>query len=162
LDYDPIFTPPDGYTNDASIDDLPNSPPPVRRSRGAPIGNHNAFKHGFYSRFYKKAELTDINSLEPLNLADEIEIMRVYIRRTIENDAGSHDFLESVALMRILCLATHSLTRLIRTQQIVSPPQDFAAQVRKSMGGVLEMWRNGGDAGSDPRLPGAAHPDQQK
>jgi hypothetical protein len=157
-DYAPIFTPPGAPTDEpapprrsrvlctpahaAGGRDL-CTPAHPRRGRGAPAGNHNAIKHGFYSRFYKKAELTDMTSLEPLDLANEIEIMRVYIRRTIENDTGSHDFNDTLAIMRCLSLATYSLTRLIRTQQIVSPPQDFATQVRKSMGSVLDEWRYG-------------------
>jgi hypothetical protein len=160
--YDPIFTPPDGYTNNAFIDDLPTPPAPSRRrNRGGQAGNHNAVKHGFYSRFYRKAELTDVSSVEPLNLADEIEIMRVYIRRTIESDTGNHDLRESMDLMRILCLASYTLTRLIRTQQIVSPPQDFATQVRKSMGSVLDDWRNRGDEANNSPLSGW-QPDQVK
>jgi hypothetical protein len=64
-----------------------SSPPPKKTTRtrkvGAPYGNHNALKHGFYSRHFRSAELSDLEAVDAEGLQDEIAAMRVYIRRFI-------------------------------------------------------------------------------
>jgi hypothetical protein len=57
---------------------------------GAPKGNLNAIKHGFYSRFYKQVETDDITLIKE-GLDDEIVMLRVLIRRAIELSDDTED-----------------------------------------------------------------------
>jgi len=49
----------------------------------APKGNHNALKHGFYSRAFRQVDLNDLESIEE-GLKSEIAMMRVATRRVFE------------------------------------------------------------------------------
>jgi hypothetical protein len=55
----------------------------MSRNKGAQPGNTNALKHGFYSRFFKEGEVTDLSSLAP-DLTDEIAMLRVITRRLLD------------------------------------------------------------------------------
>jgi hypothetical protein len=65
------------------------SPPPKKTTRkvGAPYGNHNALKHGFYSLHFRSGELSDLEAVNAEGLQDEIAAMRIFIRRFIESSA---------------------------------------------------------------------------
>ena len=56
----------------------PSKPP---RRRGAPFGNRNALKHGFYARNFDPGDTKDLDEHEFDGLTDEIILLRVYIRR---------------------------------------------------------------------------------
>ncbi|MCJ7626317.1 MAG: hypothetical protein MUO76_22730 [Anaerolineaceae bacterium] len=100
----------------------------IARRRGAPIGNTNAIKHGFYARKFKPTDLTGIDDFEFSGLDEEITMLRIYIRRVIEMGADVQDLPRAMALLRVFSLATISLTRLIRTQHIISPDPDNISQ----------------------------------
>jgi hypothetical protein len=95
----------------------PTSPP---RRRGAPPGNLNNFKHGFYSRRLKKRDLTGVESTDISGLAEEIALIRVYTRRLIESFDPNGDFYQHADLLRILCVASSAITRIIRAQCLIS------------------------------------------
>ena len=48
------------------------------RRRGAPLGNQNNFKHGFYSRRLQKRALTGVESTDNSSLLEEIALIRVF------------------------------------------------------------------------------------
>jgi len=55
------------------------------RKRGAPRGNTNALKYGFYSRKLRRVEKADLDKSDTSNsLHDEILMLRVMIRRVWE------------------------------------------------------------------------------
>jgi hypothetical protein len=55
------------------------------RKRGAPRGNTNALKCGFYSRKLRTVEKNDLEKTEFVNnLRDEILMLKVVIRRVWE------------------------------------------------------------------------------
>lgn len=95
----------------------PTSPP---RRRGAPLGNLNNFKHGFYSRRLRKRDLTGVESTDVAGLVEEIALIRVYIRRLIESFDPNGDFNDHADLLRILCVASSAITRIIRAQYLIS------------------------------------------
>ncbi len=94
-------------------------PSPARRRRGAPIGNTNALKHGFYSRSFRDIDLHDLEKVHFSGLQDEITMLRVYIRRVTEMSDLILTFSDAVALLRVLSLASISLTRLLATQSLI-------------------------------------------
>jgi len=95
-------------------------PSDVKKRRGAPLGNINNFKHGFYSRRLKKRDLTGIESTDTAGLAEEIALIRVYTRRLVESFDPQGDFYDHADLLRILCLASTAITRVIRAQYLIS------------------------------------------
>src|SRR5512146_2641399 len=101
---------------------MPEQSFPSPRRRGAPLGNTNALKHGFYSRRFKRTDIKDLDACEFSGLKDEITMLRVYIRRVIEMSNGMQDFYEAMTLLRVLCLASDSLTRLLKTQNLLITP----------------------------------------
>jgi len=80
---------------------IPQSKIPNQKSRGAPPGNLNALKHGFYARQFKKAELTGLEQCDFDGLNDEIAILRVYIRRLIQQGSDTTDLYETAGILRI-------------------------------------------------------------
>jgi hypothetical protein len=110
----------------------PKSSRPSRR--GAPLGNLNALKHGFYSRRFKQSDLDGLEDCDFDGLKDEITIMRLFIRRFIEQCRDSTDLYETAGILRILCLSTASLTRLIKTQHLLATDaNDLERDLRKAL-----------------------------
>lgn len=105
------------------------------RKRGAPPGNLNALKHGFYSRQLKpmrKDGPIDSGAADALNLGDEIAMLRLFIRRVIHMGAEVEDLEAAIALLRVLCLATTTLTRLLKTQQLFGQ-DDFGLAIQQAI-----------------------------
>ena len=61
----------------------PTSPSP--RRPGAPPGNQNALKHGFYTRRLKKRDLTGVETTDVSSLVEEIALIRLFTRRLVES-----------------------------------------------------------------------------
>jgi hypothetical protein len=104
----------------------PPAPTPPRK-RGAPRGNHNAIKHGFYSRYFRTSELVDLSAVDAAGLQSEITALRIFIRRLVECytgpsgqpsaiDTNPH---EAASALDTLGLATIRLASLLKTQQLL-------------------------------------------
>ena len=96
---------------------MTNTPP---RPRGAPKGNFNALKHGFYTRRLRKHDLSGVESTEPSGLIEEIAIIRVFTRRLIESIHPESDAYELAEILRALCLASSTITRIVKTQFLIT------------------------------------------
>jgi hypothetical protein len=95
--------------------------------RGAPRGNLNALKHGFYSRLFRADETSHLadggsNSLEP-----EITLLRVMIRRTMQLADGIDDLKEATRVLDALGAAAGRLANLLRTQKSLKPSRTQVA-----------------------------------
>jgi hypothetical protein len=97
---------------------------PSPRRVGAPAGNRNALKHGFYSAQYRRRDLTDLDVYQPAGLSDEINLLRVHIRRVVELGAEIDQLPQSIDLLRVLCLASTSLTRLLKAHAFLAAGPD--------------------------------------
>ena len=95
------------------------------RKRGGQPGNHNALKHGYYARHFRPSEIEDLEQLTP-GLQDEINMIRIFIRRVIAGTDPDATLAENLEVMRHLSFATLTLTRLVRTHLLypVKSPQD--------------------------------------
>ena len=83
--------------------------------RGAPKGNQNARKHGFYSRVLDKAEQLDFELATGVEgIDDEIALLRVKIKSVLENDPEN---------IKLIMQATSTLERLIRTRYKITKEQ---------------------------------------
>lgn len=120
--------------------ETPSSP----RSRGGQPGNTNALKHGFYTRRLpglKNIALEELDTEFP-GFEEEIFMLRAYIRRTLECSGGGRDYHENVVLLRTVCLAFSTLTRLTREHRaMMAQPIDTLASLRQAHESVAQIQR---------------------
>jgi uncharacterized protein YjcR len=122
------------------------TPPPPKRRRGGQPGNSNALTHGFYSAHFHKADLAALETNQFSGLNDEIALLRLYIRRVVELGAGLDDLTESLNLLRALCQAAAALTRLVKTQRLLSSGQDeFSLAIDQALKEINESLNATGD-----------------
>jgi hypothetical protein len=88
--------------------------------RGAPKGNLNALKNGFYSRLFHNNESKDLNDDETGSLEHEITLLRVMIRRTMELADGIDDLSQATRVLDALGAAAGRLANLLRAQKSLS------------------------------------------
>ena len=97
------------------------------RKRGAPKGNQNARKHGFYSKVLDEAEQLDFELASGVEgIDDEIALLRVKIKSILEKDP------ENISL---IMQATNALERLIRTRYKITKEQRKG--LKEAIGNVL-------------------------
>jgi hypothetical protein len=88
-----------------------------RRRPGAPPGNLNALKHGFYSKIFRNTELEELHQFDAQDVAQEIELLRIIIRRTAERAAEAESFDSQLRFLSVLGQSTAQLTRLLNVQE---------------------------------------------
>ena len=95
--------------------------------RGAPKGNQNARKHGFYSKVLDETEQLDFEiatSVEGID--DEIALLRVKIKSLLTHDPEN---------IKLIMQATNILERLIRTRYNIS--KEDKKGLKEAIGNVL-------------------------
>jgi len=99
----------------------------LKGKRGAPKGNQNARKHGFYSKVLDEAErlnfelATDVEGVD-----DEIALLRVKIKSLLERDPEN---------IKLIMQATNTLARLIKTRYNIS--KEDKKGLKEAIGNVL-------------------------
>jgi len=84
----------------------------AKRERGAPKGNQNARKHGFYSKVLDEAEELDFELATGVEgIDDEIALLRVKIKSLLTYDPEN---------IKLIMQATNTLARLVRTRYNIS------------------------------------------
>ena len=101
---------------------------------GAPIGNHNARKHGLSPR------PSDTADIDRLNLDQELQSLRYYFRKLAETSLTLTDPLAIADVLRTLTFASLGISRLVRTQLIVLPTQSTA--VAAEIGRIVDEVRH--------------------
>ena len=102
-------------------------PARTERKRGAPKGNQNARKHGFYSKVLDEAEQVDFELASGVNgIDDEIALLRVKIKSILENEPEN---------IRLIMQVTNALNRLIRTRYKITKEQRKG--LKEEIGNVL-------------------------
>ncbi len=94
---------------------------------GAPKGNLNALKHGYYSRLFHDNEANDLAGEESSSLENEITLLRVMIRRTMELADGIDDLKEARRVLDALGAAASRLASLLRAQKHLNTIQSQVA-----------------------------------
>ena len=80
--------------------------------RGAPAGNQNARKHGFYSMVLDEEEQLDFEQATLAEgLDDEIAMLRVRIKSVLRHDPDN---------MKLIAQATNALAKLVSTSYNIS------------------------------------------
>jgi len=95
--------------------EIDRMPAKAKGKRGAPKGNQNARKHGFYSKVLDEAEQLDFELASGVEgFDDEIALLRVKIKSVLENDPEN---------IRLLMEATSTLANLVKTKYKISKEQ---------------------------------------
>jgi hypothetical protein len=100
---------------------------PKTNPRGAPKGNLNALKHGFYSRLFRSEENCELNEDESTSLEHEITLLRVMIRRTMALADGIDDLKDATRVLDALGAAAGRLANLLRAQKSLAEPRSQVA-----------------------------------
>lgn len=97
------------------------------RKVGAPRGNLNALKHGFYSKVLDEAEKLDMEEASDVNgIDDEIALLRVKIKSVLEKDPEN---------IKLIMQATNTLAGLVKTRYNITGRQRKG--LREAIGNVL-------------------------
>jgi len=90
-------------------------PAEAKRKRGAPKGNQNARKQGFYDRVLDEAEQIDFELASGVEgIDDEIALLRVKIKSILSHDPEN---------MKLIMQVTNALARLVRTRYSITKDQ---------------------------------------
>jgi len=99
----------------------------MKGKRGAPKGNQNARKHGFYSKVFDEAERLDFEMATGVDgIDDEIALLRVKIKSLLERDPEN---------IKLIMQATNTLARLVRTRYNIS--REDKKGLKEAIGNVL-------------------------
>jgi len=97
------------------------------RKRGAPKGNQNARKHGFYAKVLNEAEQLDFELVSGVEgIDDEITLLRVKIKSLLSHDPEN---------FKLIMQATNALARLVRTRYNIT--KDQKKGLKEAIGNVL-------------------------
>jgi len=96
--------------------------------RGAPAGNQNTRKHGFYSRVLDEEEQLDFEQATRVEgLDDEIAILRLRTKSVLRHDPDN---------MKLITQATNALAKLVSTRYNIS--KDDKNGLREAINNVLK------------------------
>ncbi len=102
-------------------------PTKAKGKRGAPKGNQNARKHGFYAKVLDEAEQFDFELASGVNgIDDEITLLRVKIKSVLEKDPQN---------IKLIMQATNTLAGLVKTRYKISKEQKKG--LKEAIGNVL-------------------------
>jgi hypothetical protein len=102
-------------------------PTKAKRKSGAPKGNQNARKHGFYAKVLDEAEQFDFELASGVNgIDDEIALLRVKIKSVLEKDPEN---------VNLIMQATNTLATLVKTRYKISKEQRKG--LKEAIGNVL-------------------------
>jgi hypothetical protein len=97
------------------------------RKRGAPKGNQNARKHGFYSKVLDESEQLDFELATGVEgIDDEIALLRVKIKSLIAHDPDN---------ITLIMQAINTLARVVSTRYNLSTKDKKG--LREAIGNVL-------------------------
>jgi hypothetical protein len=101
--------------------------PREKRKKGAPKGNQNARKYGFYSKVLDEAEQLDFELASGVEgIDDEIALLRVKIKSIVEKDPEN---------IRLIVEVTNTLARLVKTRYNITKEQKKG--LKEAIGNVL-------------------------
>ena len=100
----------------------------AKRKRGAPRGNQNARKHGFYSKVFDEAEQLDFELATGVDgIDDEIALLRVKVKSILEKDPDN---------IKLIMQATNTLAGLVKTRYNITKEQKKG--LKEAIGNVLK------------------------
>jgi hypothetical protein len=111
--------------------------------RGAPKGNTNAIKHGFYSRRFRQQDINDLDALSAADLpslSSELALLRVALARTFEQAQDGGEDTDWIVYLADIGLAATRVASLLRTQKLLNG--DYATNARQTiLSAIAEVAR---------------------
>src|SRR3990172_11869602 len=102
-------------------DDPRRQPPPPPRKAGAPRGNKNAWKHGFYSHLFTREEALALSRPVKGQMQDEINLFKVLIDRVAcqlnSADQQPLSFKEHVLALHVVTMAIARMNSFYHTNK---------------------------------------------
>ena len=89
----------------------------MSKKRGGQPANKNAYKHGFYSKYYSALESKALSDLPSLDVSNELGLLRVQIDRFMQVYTASldeMDYEERLVSLRAITLAVGRIASLER------------------------------------------------
>jgi hypothetical protein len=89
----------------------------MHKKRGGQLGNKNAYKHGFYSKYFNAFESKALSEIPLTDMTGEIGLMRVNVDRFMQAYTTSLeklDYAERLAGLRAITLAVGRIVSLER------------------------------------------------
>ena len=88
----------------------------------------------FYRPHFRQSELADLSHLLGKGLADEIDLLRVFMRRTLELADGLDDLGQAVKALTALSNAATRLSALLEKQErLASQRSEFAQALQQAI-----------------------------
>jgi hypothetical protein len=119
--------------------------PPKKRPAGAKTVHTNAVKHGFYSRRFREAEISELDASMSSGLVDEIAAIKVVMRRLFEaaSDQQEESPEELANLLTLMSQTGVKLASMMRTQKLLGGDQDqeVANAVTTALRSVMKGWK---------------------
>ena len=115
-----------------------------KRKRGGQPGNLNALKHGFYAGGMTRDEVKGLARIGE-GLMDEINLLRVIIRRVAELANQVEQKEELLGLLDTLGSAGVRLGSMLRTQKVYferDPDEELRRMVTIGLAEAVEEWRD--------------------
>jgi hypothetical protein len=106
------------------------------KKRGGQPNNRNAYKHGFYSKYFSAFENRALSALPITDMTNEIGLLRVQIDRFMQAYTSSLDELdyeERLAALRVITMAVGRIASLERIQSSAGKDLDEYNELMQRM-----------------------------
>jgi hypothetical protein len=107
----------------------------MRKKPGGQPNNRNAFKHGFYSKYFSPFESRTLSEIPTTDLSGEIGLLRVNVDRFMQSYTDSLDDLDYADRLAGLRAITLAVGRIAALQRILS----FAGKNLAESDRIMEM-----------------------
>ncbi len=116
----------------------------MTRKPGGQPANTNALKHGYFSKYFSKDEIADLEAALSDKLTDEIALVRVIVRRLFKITGEETDPQKLSASVSTLSLVLDRLAHMLRTQHLLSKDSgvsslDVLSQALKEVSDELKL-----------------------
>ena len=101
-------------TEDPNENSLPLEESSLPRKRGAPLGNQNAFRHGFYAKNLGLISPKQYSESEMRNLLGEAAMLKDFMFKLYNANFESTDSTTIIETIRALSLAGMALSRVLQ------------------------------------------------
>lgn len=121
------------------------------RKPGAQPNNRNAYKHGFYSRFFTSLEGRSLSKIPLTDMIGEIGLLRVNVERFMQAYLASLDDLDYDSRLSGLRAITLAVGRIAALQRISSSAAKNLAEFEKMRQALDAAYdKVAGEPSSDP------------
>ena len=108
----------------------------MTRKPGGQPNNRNAFKHGFYSKYFNAFESRALSKIPITDLAGEIGLLRVNVDRFMQAYTASLEELDYENRLAGLRAITLAVGRIAALQRILSSSAKYTAETNE----IQKFW----------------------